>query len=205
MKQVSIFFSWIFHPLLMVTYCVVIYFLLPSEFEYVDKSLPWKIAGLVFISTFLLPVFSTLALKRRGFISDLEMENKQERNWPLLQTAFLYAGAYYFVFDNKAIPDFIKIFLIGSILGILFSLLINLKWKISLHMIGIGGLCGGIFSLFIIHQYGIPFVPSLLFMLAGVLGTSRLYLSTHTPMQILAGFLLGFTVEFLLVFFLLPY
>jgi membrane-associated phospholipid phosphatase len=76
------------------------------------------------------------------------------------------------------------------------AMIVNLKWKISLHMIGIGGLCGGVTSMFIMLQEGNPLWLALLFLCAGTLGTARLILQAHNSLQILAGFVAGFAIEF---------
>jgi membrane-associated phospholipid phosphatase len=52
-------------------------------------------------------------------------------------------------------------------------------------------------------QEGDPLWLTTWFILAGVLGTARLLVNAHTPLQILAGFVLGFAVEFGLAFFLI--
>jgi len=104
----------------------------------------------------------------------------------------VYAAAFYVL---KDIPVFIPIFILGAIASMVIAMVINLKWKISLHMIGIGGFCGGLAALFILTQEGSPVYLAFAFILAGVLGTARLLLEAHTSMQILAGFMLGFTVE----------
>jgi membrane-associated phospholipid phosphatase len=188
----------------MVTYVTVFYFfLLPAEIEYNDKTTVYKIIGLVFICTFLFPVFAGLAMKRYGHIESIHMENQRERNWPLLQTAILYVGAYY-ALNHKAIPHFLPIFMLGSIVGILVCLIINLKWKISLHMIGAGGLCGGILAILKIEEINNPILFSICILFAGILGTARLFLKSHSPAQILVGFVIGFAIEFLLLFYAFP-
>ncbi len=185
----------------MVTYGAIIYFfLLPSEFLPDEKSIYYRILGLIFTSTFLLPVISGFAMKRAGQISTMKMENQQERNWPLLMTAIIYIGAYY-PLRSRAVPPFIQLYLLGSIVGILFSLVINLRWKISLHMIGAGGLCGAISAIMYVQEIGNPFLLAGCFLLSGILGTARLYLKSHSPAQILAGYISGFAIEFLLIFF----
>jgi hypothetical protein len=189
------------HPLLMVTYGSLIYFfILPSEFQAFDNSVYYKILGLIFISTFVFPVFSGLVMKRFGYVSDMQMEKRKERNWPLLQTAVIYFVIYYII-HSKAIPAFIQLFLLGSIIGILFALVVNLRWKISLHMIGAGGLCGAISAIMLTLGIGSPLIPALCFTATGMLGTARLYLNCHTPAQILAGFLGGFGIEFGIIYF----
>lgn len=185
----------------MVTYGAIIYFfMLPSIFLAQDEVIYYKILGLIFVSTFLLPVISGFAMKRFGHISNIEMDEQKERNWPLLQTAIIYFGAFYAI-HLKVVPSFIQLFLIGSIVGILFSLVVNLRWKISLHMIGAGGLCGAIIAIMLILGIGNPIIPAICFLLSGMLGTARLFLKAHTPAQVLVGFLAGFGIEFGLIYF----
>ncbi|MCX6310500.1 MAG: hypothetical protein NT084_02575 [Bacteroidetes bacterium] len=203
MKYFSNFISWIFHPMMMVTYAAAIYlFFMPSDFGFPDNDIPLRIVGMLFICTVILPVLSVLFMLRFGKIESVQMEQQQERNWPLLQSAIIYVGAYY-VLHSRVVPIFIQLFLLGSIVGILFSLLVNLRWKISLHMIGIGGLCGGISVAMLLQNVGAPIILSVCFLIAGLLGTARLYLHAHSPAQILAGFTAGFAIEFLLLFTML--
>lgn len=187
----------------MVTYATILYlFFIPTDFCFPDASIPIRIASMLFIGTVLLPILSVLIMLRFGRIESVQMEQQKERNWPLLQAAIIYLIAYYMI-QGRVVPIFIQLFLLGSILGILISLLINLRWKISLHMIGIGGLCGGITIAMITQDFGSPMILSICFLIAGLLGTARLYLQSHSPAQILAGFATGFLVEFLLLFTML--
>jgi membrane-associated phospholipid phosphatase len=86
---------------------------------------------------------------------------------------------------------------VGSAASVFFVLLINLKWKISAHTAGIGGLAGGIFGL----CYRIGINPVWLFVLiiflSILVGLARVETKAHTPSQALAGFILGFLTVFL--------
>ncbi len=189
--------------MVMVTYAAIIYFyFIPSEFSFPDKTIPLRILGLLFSSTVVIPMITLLVLLKVGNIKTIQIEEQKERNWPILLAAIIYLGAFY-ILQNRVVPVFIQLFLLGAIVGILLSLLINIKWKISLHMIGIGGLCGGILSIFILQQGENPLILAGLFFLSGLLGTARLYLNAHTPAQIFFGFLAGFSIEFFLLFMML--
>jgi hypothetical protein len=191
--------SVIFHPMMMVTFAGIIYFFfIPSDFDFPDPSIPLRILGMIITSTILLPVVSVLLMVRMGKVQSVEMEQQRERNWPLLQSAIIYLVAYY-VLHSRVVPVFIQLFILGAIIGILVSLVINLRWKISLHMIGIGGLCGGISIVMMLQSGASPLILAFCFMIAGLLGTARLYLNAHTPAQIFAGFVTGFAVQFLLL------
>lgn len=187
----------------MITYAAAIhFFLIPSDFTFRDTSIPWRILGMLLTSTVLIPVTALLFLWKTGTIKSIRIEDQKERNWPLLITALIYFGSFYLT-QNRGIPVFIMLFTLGATLGILISLVINLKWKISLHMIGMGGLCGGIVIEMLLQQGGNLLLPVSLFLLAGLLGTARLYLQAHSPAQIFTGFLTGFSVQFCLMFLML--
>ena len=71
--------------------------------------------------------------------------------------------------------------------------LISLRWKISAHLTGMGGLCA--FIAVLSTTYGAS--PSVMWVLiasvliSGIVGVARLGLGSHTPAQAGAGFLLG--------------
>lgn len=154
---------------------------------------------LIFSSTFLLPLLSVFIMVKFGKVRSIYMDEQRERNWPLLQTAIVYGVAFYILVQAKRIPPVIPLFILGATGAMVVAMLINLKWKISLHMIGIGGLCGGITSMFILLQEGNPLWLALIFLCAGALGTARLLLQAHNSLQILCGFAAGFVIEFALM------
>jgi membrane-associated phospholipid phosphatase len=187
----------------MVTYGTVLYFfVLPSDFGFYEVIPLLKIIALIFIGTALIPATTLFLFSKLGIIKSVRIEEQRERNFPLLLGSLIYFGTFYLL-RNKDIPVFILLFLLGAILGILISLVVNLRWKISLHMIGIGGLCGGLTVIYYYLQEGNPLWLGVWFMLAGILGTARLIVNAHTPLQVLAGFVLGFAAEFLLAFFVI--
>jgi hypothetical protein len=182
--------------------CLLYFFVLPSDLQF-PPALAWFVTGLIVIGTVLLPATSSLIMVKLGRISSMEMDQQRERNWPLLQAAVIYATCAY-ALNMRAVPEFIELFLIGATISMVVALLINLKWKISLHMIGAGGLCGGIAGELIFGQMGGGAgILATCFFLTGALGSARLFLDSHTPMQVLAGFLAGFAIELAMMGFFL--
>jgi membrane-associated phospholipid phosphatase len=103
--------------------------------------------------------------------------------------------ATYFFYLNMSI-DYTLVFSL-SVITICLVLLtcISFFWRISAHMTGISGF------LAIITMTGIRYpmlemlYPQLFAILVcGGIATSRLYLNAHTPLEVLGGFVLGFTV-----------
>jgi len=83
-----------------------------------------------------------------------------------------------------------------SFFGVAFALsftylLFNINIKTSLHMLGIGGIIG--FVMVISYEYQLNFNALLagLFILAGLIGLSRLALNAHRPKEVYIGFMLG--------------
>ena len=66
-------------------------------------------------------------------------------------------------------------------------------------MCGIGGICG----MFVVLSIGFGVdtfeIFCLFVLLAGLVGTSRLYLKAHTPTDLLLGFLIGFGAQIYLL------
>lgn len=195
MREAAKVVSVILHPLVMPTLGALCYFsLFPTIAQFPEPDIYWRIMVALVSLTLVLPLLCVLIMMRVGKVSTMFIEDQRERNWPLALTAIIYGGAAYLL-RTRMVPAFLQLFILGAIAAMIIAMLVNLRWKISLHMIGIGGLCGGLTILYYYTQEGDPLYLALAFLLAGVLGTARLLLNAHTPLQILAGFVLGFGTE----------
>ncbi len=80
MKVLAKIFSYCFHPLLMPSYGLLIFF---NSNSYINYAIPQELKQaalvLVVMSTFVVPLIITLLLLNRGHISSLEMPTKRER------------------------------------------------------------------------------------------------------------------------------
>lgn len=183
----------------MATYATAIYvFVLPSPYVYSDTRIPYFLVGLVATGTFMLPAFFSLLMLRMGKINSLQMETIGERNWPLVFTTAIYFVILY-VLHTRAIPTFIQIFVLGSTASMIVALVVNLKWKISLHMIGAGGLCGGIAANMYVTGDGPMKVLALVVIVSGAIASARHYLGSHSFGQLFVGYLSGFAIMFSLM------
>ena len=126
------------------------------------------------------------------------MEERYERNIPFITQAVLMMIAYYML-RRVGLPRFFYLMLLGAIASIVIVVLINFRWKISIHMVGIGGITGlmlGLSSILSLDIH-IPIIISII--VAGILGSARLRMGAHIPGQIYLGYLLGFVCEFALL------
>ena len=184
--------SLIFHPLLIPSYLFISVFNMNS---YVSLLIPttakFLIFSLVFIATFLFPLLIILIMKRRGLIKSLQMESKEERVYPFLLTGIFFFLSYYML-KQIQISEVFHLFLLGITILVFLSLLINFFSKISIHMVGIGGMAGALTGISIRINLDLVLLISFTILLAGFIGFARLKLKSHQPIQIYTGYLLGF-------------
>lgn len=146
--------------------------------------------------TGILPAIPVLLMMKKGQVKDLFISKREERTMPYLFSMLAYVFWVLFLSRTLHFPRELLVFAIGCVVSIFIMVLINLKWKISAHATGIGGLVGGIFGV----CYQMALNPIWLFVLAviisGLVLISRVYLKAHTLGQVLAGFALGFIIVF---------
>lgn len=194
MRVLANILSGFFHPLLMVTYGVI----LVLTFTYLaiyPLTMKLLLIGGAFLSTTVIPGSFILLMVKNGAAGDTDLSDRHERSVPYLIfiTSILICAFYMY---KMMMPFWFISQLLGACIAMIFALLINFSWKISAHMIGIGGLLGGIMGIARVHMIN-PYEAFILAIsIAGLLGTSRLLLKRHTPMQVYAGFCLGFICTF---------
>lgn len=188
--------SYLFHPLFVASYGFAIILFTHNYFSYFfPLNVKLLLLAITISFTCFLPVFNLYVLKRLKLISSLYLDNGKERTFPYIITAMFYVGMAYLIRDFH-IPGIYIIFLMGAAATILLTAIINLKWKISAHMMGMGGLAGSVLGIsFILNQNFLMWFCFIL-LAAGLTGFSRLELKAHTPKQVYTGFVLGVLTTF---------
>jgi hypothetical protein len=167
------------------------FFLKGSIYYYLTPTnLKWIISSMIFSFSFILPVINIYILYRLNRISSLRLEDQKERTFPYVLTSCFYFGLFYLFLDLSVWPS-IKVLIFGGGFAILLTAIINVRYKISAHMVGIGGLLGSLIVVSYVLKYNAVPQIAFLVLLAGVIATCRLYLKAHQPKQIYSGFFLG--------------
>ena len=193
------FLSLLLHPVLMPTYALLLIFRQSTYFaNTVNPNAKLILFLIIILNTFLLPVIISYILVKRGWIKSLEMEKREERLIPYISNLLLLLIATFMIYKLR-LPRIFFLLTLGAAAALAIAVIINIKWKISIHMIGIGALIGTFFGLssFLLVDLRIAIIVFLL--IAGLLGTARLTLNSHRPSQIYAGFILGFVCEYFLI------
>ena len=186
----------IFQPLLMPTFGMMI---LMNMTFFVGLPPLWRWISIIgtFIFTAVLPAIPILVMLRKGEINDLFISKKEQRTMPYLISFLAYVFWSMFMWRTLQFPIFIVAMGIGSAVSIITITVINLKWKISAHLGGVGGLTGAVFG--VCYRMAINPLMFLIVILAisALVALARMELKAHTPGQVLAGFVVGFLAVFL--------
>ncbi len=192
-KNIYWFLSTIFHPvfipILLVLTCV------PHADPFHNLLVEKKILFffLFFFLNTLLPCFFVFLLYKKNLISGIELKNKHERILPL---SFTFLCLIVILFTTKQfflLNSIITTIILGYLLITIASLIISLFWKVSLHMLCVGGALSAIGNNIISHNKSHLMFYLFLFITL-MLGYSRLKQNAHNKKQVILGFLLGFVL-----------
>ena len=192
--QLSKFISIVLHPIFMPL--LALYLTLksiPSIAFAISQYLNYTY-GIVICCTILFPLVTLFFLIKSGKVSSLEMSNHKERSLPLFRTVGWMLLGLYMLNNILFYAPIIKAEIIGAILIMLIAAGISKFWKISLHLLGIGGVVGVFIALQIING-GVLYLLLIFILLSGILGVARIDQKAHNHAQVYAGFLLGVCIE----------
>lgn len=198
MNQFARIISSVFQPLLMPIYSILLLFVY-THFKLLFANQFWMIMTPVILFSFVIPGVLIYAVYKMGLVSDLSLKIRKERFIPytIVLVSYLIMIFYYY---RIGMPNWFLMLAASSIAVIIIAIFVTIWWKISAHMFGISGLLGGVMSVSYFIEKSNPFyLFATLFLLAGLVGTSRLILRRHTFAQVIGGFFLGFTISFLFV------
>lgn len=182
--------SILLHPLLMPTFGLLIILSATSSIIILPFEAKRIILIIVAINTLALPLLLIPLFYRLSIIKSVRMTDHRERIIPLAFTIIPYLFSYYFL-NRLPIMNEIPNFLLGASITIGIALIVSIWWKISIHMIGIGGMVGLMLALSQIVYYDIFWYLIILILLSGFVAWGRLALNEHKPNQVYTGFLVG--------------
>ncbi len=213
MKVLSHLLSWIFLPLFMPLFGLLIAMYVPSSpqslvdndslFLMMDQN-KWVVLFMFFVFSTVAPGLSFVILRALNVITTIDMESKRERLIPML-IMLAYCLLLYFLFlvkaHNNILPKYVYALPLAGVFVTASFTLINRWIKISLHAGGAGILSGFIFA-YSIEQAEFQFWTILFVILAsGLTIMARLFLRKHTPTEVYAGWSLAVMITFLINFY----
>ncbi len=193
-------FSIILHPIFTpIIFINLTFFLIPQTKIFAEEEFAWFFIKLVSI-TIIIPLTSVLIMYKNKMISSYEINKKEERFGPILITAFCYAILLIMLKFKYSLDSLVAGQLFGVAVILFSALIISIFWKISLHMLAIGGGCGIIISIYLISEKGFFFIIGLI-VTSIFLAVCRRKEKAHNNNQLIMGFLVGLIIEITCILF----
>lgn len=168
------------------------------------RMLPWSykifILVLVYIFTIFIPHMGINLFRIFKKWTHWQLSHREHRHMPYVVALISYSACLV-VMTKMNVAMFFRGIVMAALIAEIICVTINAWWKISTHMVGMGGLVGALnaFSILFFYNPVWPFCGLLL--LSGALGTSRIILRQHSLGQVLAGFAVGYvcSMTFILI------
>lgn len=194
-RILALVISVVFQPLLMPTLVFgLILFAVPPATT-IPEEVKLGLFYLIVLSTLCIPMVTIIGLRMSGMVKSLHMSERKDRMLPFLITCVFFLMTSYFLYQKSELDPILWQGLGIITFAVIVLTVITVFWKISAHMIGVGGLVavvivlGGAFS-----NFKVLYPLLLVLGLSGVVASSRLYLNAHSPLEIYVGFFTGFLI-----------
>lgn len=181
------FISYLFHPMMMPLLAV----LCLEAYTNFAGAASIRLHLFIFCTTGFIPLIFTFFLQEMGHISSIKLESRNERHLPFLVALLFYAFCF-IMLNAKQIPFSYTILMLGATISVGLAFVVNLFWKISIHMIGAGGLVGAVMGISELSAYNMKLALITAVIIAGLVGYSRLKLGAHRQAEVYVGMATGF-------------
>ena len=190
--------SWIFTPLTIPFLAFVVLFLF-TYLSMMPQAYKTIVLAIVGCFTILMPAITIFVYKKINKMSIYAISRfRTKRFVPFILTITSYAFCLAMM-HKLSIPWYMVGIVMSALVVQVVCLIINLKWKLSEHMAGMGGIVGGVIVFSAIFGYNPLTWLCVFILLAGILGTARITLRHHTLGEVLCGFFVGFVCVLLVI------
>jgi hypothetical protein len=196
-KKILPVFSYIFHPIFISLYGTLFFFSIAKNFYHAHQIYVTLLQ--VVIVTLLLPLSVYFLFRSLGKLQSFTEASLQERQMPIAIQALLLLLLLKYSISKEVFTELYYFFLGGLISAVLVLAAVLLKFKASLHMMGITALTAFIYGLS--NYYELPLTYSIggCILCMGCVASSRLYKKAHTTIELVAGIVLGLLPQVVLM------
>ena len=199
LKKILPAFSYLFHPLFISVYAVILFFFF-GKHNYSYQEVYLVVIQIVIITIFI-PLTVYYLLLSLGKVDSIMLAHKNQRRFPLLIHAILLL-----ILIQKSITiDYFPIlyfFFLGSFISTFWAFLFLFsKFKVSLHQLAIASFT--VFVIGISMHYNVRMLWIIIPLIAcnGLVASSRLVMKAHTPTELILGGLIGSIPQIGLLYF----
>lgn len=189
LKHISHLLSVIFNPFLVPLSAFVLLF----SFTYLNiMPIQYVIFVLSIVVTFtiLTPWLFIFLYKWMNKWSMKEMSERKRRFIPYVLTMMSYTTCL-IIMKRMHFPFYFSSIIVATLLCMGVCVLLNFKWRISVHLAGCGMFIGGLLAYSLLFYFNpIEWLCGFI-LLAGIQGTARISYHQHTLFEVIAGFVTG--------------
>lgn len=156
------------------------------------------VLGVVYCFTILMPTLTIFLFRKINGFSPEDLGERKRRFMPFLLTITSYVFCLVMM-HRLNIPWYMTGIILAALIMMVICIVVNLKWKLSEHMGGVGAIVGGLVSFSALFGYNPVWWLCLFILIAGVLGTARIILQHHTLGEVLVGFAVGLICSLLVL------
>jgi hypothetical protein len=190
--------SWILNPFSIpfLAFLVLFFFsymrIMPTNYKLIVLSV-------VYCFTILMPTITIFIFKKINGFATLELtRDRNKRFVPFLLTITSYVFCL-MMMHRLSIPWYMTGIIVAALLMQVICVVVNLKWKLSEHMAGMGAIIGGLISFSALFGYNPLGWLCLFIMIAGLLGSARIILNHHSLGEVFWGFMVGFVCSMMVL------
>ena len=156
------------------------------------------VLAMVYCFTILLPTVAIFLYRRFNGWKRTELAERKKRYFPIFFTIFSYICCW-LLMKRLNLPPYMVGIVFSALLIAIICFVTNLKWKLSEHMAGAGGVVGGLVAFGALFGYNPVGWLCVFIFVSGVLGSARIVLGHHTLGEVLWGFAVGLTCTLLVL------
>ncbi len=150
----------------------------------------FTVLALVYCFTIFLPTLTVFLFRKiNGYTADYMV-----RREPRFISLGLHFMSYVFclvMMRRLNIPWYMIGIILTALIMMIVCIIVNLRWRLSIHMAGAGSTISGIVAFSNIFGYNPIWWLCLLIIIAGIVGSARIIQQHHSLGEVIFGFLLG--------------
>lgn len=192
LKLIGKFFSYVFHPLFIPLYVsAYLIFIHPYSFAVLDEKQKQLRLLSIFVITVFFPALTVFLLWRLGFSTSIYLRTQKERIVPYISSIIYFFWAFYVSKNLSGTPEIMTSFFLGIFLTLSLAVMANNYFKISMHAMAVGGAATFMVLLAFVNGETSGMAVSVSLLVAGMVCTSRLLVSDHSPYDIYWGLIIA--------------
>lgn len=171
------------------------------SFTYLNiMPVPYKIiiCCIVVCFTILMPLLSIFIYRRFHKLSAEQANEKKRWRLPLILTIIPYLFCL-ILMQRMGMPSYMNGIILTGITCLVIALILTLKWKPSIHAMGMGTATGALIAFSSLFAYNPVWWLCAIILLSGIVCSAQLSLKQHTLSEVASNYSIGLIISILIL------